>query len=251
MNMISRISSAIFIFICLNLQAQIVKTDEGVILKNIDGNTSALQIMVLSDNIIRVTAYHTQVITSDNNCILSNFNKKKPFSLVVDNDKITIKTAALKVFVNLKNGKVLFNDKDIRPLLSEGERIYKPYKEVVENSWTTQQEFKWAMDEILYGINANKNIPQNLKGGKVELDTQKSDGISPLILSSKGYGILWNSKSVSYVYNDHDISYIWSEQAKQIDYYFLYGPSSEDIAISYCKITGKTITMPKLAQLTF
>ena len=238
----------VFIILWVNLAAQVVKTDKGIILKTVNGNVHTLQIEVLTDNIIHLAASPTDVFSNRNNEVVSKISGKAMFSVVIGNEKITIRTTTLNVIVDQKNGKVIFMNKQNKQLLEENNRVYKPFKNFAESSWTVQQEFKWSMDEVLYGLDKNINRSQSLRGCKFELFSEKADNNFPLIVSSKGYGVLWDNKSYTCFTDVDTASYIWSEDADQIDYYFLYGPSQDEVVVNYIKLTGKVELMPKLAQ---
>ena len=56
-------------------------------------------------------------------------------------------------------------------------------------------------------------------------------GAIPVMLSTKGYGLMWDNYSASNFYgaeaNNTQFKYV-SESGKQVDYYFFYGPVSTD-----------------------
>jgi alpha-D-xyloside xylohydrolase len=239
----------IFTLSWVNLKAQVVKTEDGIIIKNSGKNKNSLQIRVLSDNVIHVTNCSTGVCEINRCLATSEILKNAQFSLVIDNEYVILKTVSLHVFVDLRSRKVFFKDKNNNSLLTEGNRTYT--NKVSSGGYgKVKQEFLWSQNEILHVIGHDLGIGAGLKGGDLLLSSENS-GNYPLILSSKGYGIVWGDQGCAYFNDNETIGYILTKDTNQIDYYFLYGPSGEDVALNYCKLTGKVIEMPKLAENGF
>ena len=69
----------------------------------------------------------------------------------------------------------------------------------------------------------------------------------PVFLSSKGYGILSATSGVS-IFNDNEYgSYLYTDADVELDYYFIYGPSFDEIIRGYRALTGKASVLPKWA----
>jgi alpha-D-xyloside xylohydrolase len=75
-------------------------------------------------------------------------------------------------------------------------------------------------------------------------------GAIPVILSTRGYGLLWDNYSPSYFYGGEagntKFKYM-SESGEMVDYYFIYGPSFDSIIASYREATGEAPMFPKWA----
>jgi alpha-D-xyloside xylohydrolase len=231
-----------------SLSAQVVKTDNGVLLKNIVGSAQTVQIKVLADNIVRITASPTNEFSNRNNLSFTSAFNTPSFSLNIGNDYVTLKTFKLNILIDRKSANIMFRNNEKWHLLTEGNRFYKPYKNFSDNSWSIKQEFKWGINENLFQAGQNKDVKRNMRGSELEIINKISDEYTPLILSSKGYGILWDNKSNVYFLDTDTSSYLGSREADQIDYYFIYGPSENDVILSYCKLTGKSITEFNYAQ---
>jgi alpha-D-xyloside xylohydrolase len=228
----------LLLFTHKNIAAQLVKLNDGIILKNIRGDAHTLQVRVLSDNIVRVSASKSNEFSNRNNSIENKICGKPQISLVVGDECIIIKTSSLIICIDPNSGRVIFKDKQNNPLLLESKRSYKPCKNFAENSWSIQQEFKWSIGEELYGFTKEFERKQGLRGGKFDFSCKSTANNSPLIVSSKGYGVVWDNNSPSYFNDAANTSYLYSEQADQIDYYFIYGPSNSDVVESYFKLIG-------------
>ena len=66
-------------------------------------------------------------------------------------------------------------------------------------------------------------------------------GAIPVLLSTKGYGLMWDNYSASNFYGAEEgntkFRYV-SESGNMADYYFIYGPGFDYIIASYRNATG-------------
>lgn len=233
--------------ICIYSEAQVVKTDDGVILKGPGRNKGLLQIRVVSDKIIRITDCSAKVLGSAPNLLPYETFTNKSFHLIIDHEKVVLKTTSLQVIIEFQSRKVIFKDLNNRPLLTEGTRTYTLNKKDSKDPWNITQEFQWSNEEILHIFGMDPSIRTMSEAGDSLLITENA-GRYPLIVSSKGYGIVWGNKFGSCLNTNETVRYCLSECSQQVDYYFLFGLSTEEVAQNYCRLTGKTIEMPKLAQ---
>ncbi|HEY4787733.1 MAG TPA: hypothetical protein VIH57_16875 [Bacteroidales bacterium] len=237
----------VFLLIFLDQKAQVTKTDKGIILKNFGCNTHLLKIEAISSQIIHLVASPT---TDQQDGSLDGFDASDltDFSIKIDSERIVLKTDYLRVIIDPRDGRVTFRDNHNSLLLEENSRFYKPYHAFVENAWSVKQEFKWASDEALYDMDLQNGGLFNIRGKNLDLIIPGSKMVDPLIVSSKGYGIVWYNNSLSRYNDDSEGSYLWSEVADRVNYYFLYGPSSEEVVSNYRKLTGNFLLLPKWAM---
>ena len=101
----------------------------------------------------------------------------------------------LKAVVNTRNGKIIFKDSQGNVILSESARSRSVVagKTGKFNSLAVSQSFLTAPDEFLFGTGQFQDGYLNIRGLTRRL-TQVNTQISiPMIISNKGYGILWNN----------------------------------------------------------
>ena len=101
----------------------------------------------------------------------------------------------LKAVINTRNGKIKFKDSQGNVILSESARS----RSVVAgktggfNSLAVSQSFITGPDEFLFGTGQFQDGYLNIRGLSRRL-TQVNTQISiPMVISNKGYGILWNN----------------------------------------------------------
>ena len=101
----------------------------------------------------------------------------------------------LRAVVNTRNGKIKFKDSQGNVILSESARSRSVVvgKTGDFNSLAVSQSFVTAPDEFLFGTGQFQDGYLNIRGLTRRL-TQVNTQISiPIIISNKGYGILWNN----------------------------------------------------------
>ena len=71
--------------------------------------------------------------------------------------------------------------------------------------------------------------------------------VVPVLVSTRGYGILLDSYSLMTFHDDAFGSYLWTDVADELDYYFVYGPELDQIVHELRALTGKAPMLPKWA----
>jgi alpha-D-xyloside xylohydrolase len=154
----------------------------------------------------------------------------------------TVSTAKLRVTVTLKDGLLKFSDASGGKLLEESDREGRHYVAATVNGekvYHVSQRFMPDALEGIYGLGQHQAGVFNYRGAVVELAQMNTDVAIPMLVSTKGYGILWNTASHSYFDNRFPSEMkLTAEAADAIDYYFFYGPEMDDIIHHYRDLTG-------------
>ena len=92
----------------------------------------------------------------------------------------------------------------------------------------------------------------NYRGSTVELGQNNTDVAIPLLVSSKGYAVMWNTASFTYVDNRFPLELSFASMASDaVDYYVLYGPEMDQIIHEYRSMTGHAPLFPQWAYGLF
>jgi alpha-D-xyloside xylohydrolase len=108
-------------------------------------------------------------------------------------------------------------------------------------------EFEWGKEEALFGLGSHEEGMMNLRGQHQYLYQQNMKDVVPMLLSTKGYGVLLDCQSLMTFHDDAFGSYLWCDVVEELDYYFFFGPSFDEIISSYRRITGLAPMLPKWA----
>jgi len=121
-------------------------------------------------------------------------------------------------------------------------------KHIIDRTaYHTKLEFEWADDEAIYGLGSHEEGILNLRGTHQYLYQQNMKAVVPVLVSTKGYGILVDSYSLMTFRDDIHGSYIWTDIDSEMDFYFIYGPQFDEIVKGYRHLTGKAPLLPKWA----
>jgi len=126
-----------------------------------------------------------------------------------------------------------------RAKATSGEKVFD------RMAYQTKLEFDWADDEALYGLGSHEEGILNLRGTHQYLYQQNMKAVVPVFVSTKGYGILFESYSLMTFRDDQHGSYIWTDADDDMDFYFIYGPEFDEIVSEYRYLTGKAPLFPK------
>jgi alpha-D-xyloside xylohydrolase len=153
-----------------------------------------------------------------------------------------IQSGELTVLFALATGALQVRDATGKMLLQESgdnPRRYIPASIGGQQLYKVSDRFSPGMLEGLYGLGQHQNGVFNYRGTVVELAQANSDIAVPLLLSTNGYGILWNSASRSVFDNRFAKELTLSaEAANGVDYYFFNGPEMDTIIHHYRQLTG-------------
>ncbi len=164
------------------------------------------------------------------------------FEFSQDLKQATLRTGDLQVSIQLDAGMLFFRDAAGNMLLSEFTRRTRDYIPDVVNGekvYHVSDRFQPAPTEGFYGLGQHQSGLFNYRGAVVEMAQANTSVAVPLLISTNGYGILWNTASKSWFDNRFPTELkLSAEAADAIDYYFLYGPEIDQVIHRYRDLTG-------------
>ena len=221
------------------------RADKGVI---IHADTGILELQIVNQEIVRIRSDACDSVTSGSSLIIADEVKEPPvFSVETKDGQLILMTEKINVLVNLKNGYITFLSKDNIQILELRKRIIKPCVIPAESAYTIRQYFQWKEGEALLGLGQHQEGIMNWRGHRVDIWQSNMVAAVPVIISSEGYGILWDNYSFTTFSDASGDPYIESEVADGIDFYFIYGPEPDAIISGYRSLTGKAPLFPKWA----
>jgi len=118
---------------------------------------------------------------------------------------------------------------------------------VDRQAYHTKLEFEWQPGEAFYGLGSHEEGMMNLRGKVQYLYQQNMKAVIPVLVSTRGYGVLVDSYSLMIFRDDAFGSYIWTDVDDEMDYYFIYGPSLDRIVHGVRYLTGDAPMLPRWA----
>ena len=99
--------------------------------------------------------------------------------------------------------------------------------------------------EKIYGMGQYQQPCLNLKGSMLELAQRNSQISVPFMVSSLGYGFLWNNPAVGRVTFAANQTEWIARATKQMDYWITAGDGPKDILEKYTAVTGRAPMFPE------
>jgi len=162
---------------------------------------------------------------------------------------VTLTTSRLALSMPENDGNLIVKTVRGDTLLRERSNLPRTYLPSSASSlFHIEDRFSPDATEALYGLGQHQSGMFNYRGSVVELGQNNTDIAIPLLVSSKGYAVLWNTASFGYVDNRFPLELNLEAMAvPQIDYYILYGPQLDNIIHEYRSMTGHVPLFPQWA----
>jgi alpha-D-xyloside xylohydrolase len=179
----------------MHAAAEVEKLPDGIVVPVGD---TFLKIELRADNIVRVSAAKYRSFFGLSSLAVVPAHTPPPaWQLATGDGTATLTTARLQVRVDLAGGTVAFFDPAGRPILAEekGGRTIAPAEVQGEATFHVGQTWAPNADESLYGLGENHLGLMDLKGYDLDLWQHNGSAVIPFLVSSRGYGILWDNPS--------------------------------------------------------
>jgi alpha-D-xyloside xylohydrolase len=214
-------------------------------------NTGTMKLQVFSPGVIRVAYSLTNSIPTNSLAVIASATNCG-WNLMPAANAVWLTTAQLQVSVSLATGAVGFYDTNGTPILTEPPAGGKSLLATTFNAASggvgglstlqSQQQFLISSNEAIYGLGEHAEGLMNYRGSTIHLQNQNpSEGSTPVLVSSRGYGLLWDNPAISDVdiAQGNPTNLTWtSTAANAIDYYFMYGPQLDSVISEYRNLTG-------------
>ena len=220
---------------------------DGILLAMPSGT---LRLQVWSDRIIRVTFAPEEALPALHSFSVTARPAKSQWRWSEAPDAVILETAALRARVDQRTGAVAFFDLSGKPVLAETDngRDFAKSPVAAGGKTSVRQEFVLPPEERIYGLGQHQSGVWNYRGTTVHLQQKNMEVALPVLVSSEGYGVLWDNPAVT----DVDVGkskagvLSWtSEVGAAVDYYFLFGPSADGVVGDYRELTGAAPLMPE------
>jgi alpha-D-xyloside xylohydrolase len=173
------------------------KDSKGVTFKT---TTGSMRIEACGDRIIHVVASPTAEIPTSKVTVVAQPCRAGQLVVKVGKKEVQLTTAAVNVTVNATTGAVSFLSMDGKPVLAEptnGGKAFDVPAIAEMKTWQIQQSFVSPADEAQYGLGQHQEGIFNVRGVPIRLHQANTNISVPFLLSSKGYGLLWNNPSLT------------------------------------------------------
>ena len=123
----------------------------------------------------------------------------------------------------------------------------REFKDISGQCCRITLRFEPSVDEKLFGMGQYQQPDLDLKGCVLELAQRNSQASVPFVISSKGYGFLWNNPAIGEATFAKNETRWVAEAAECLDYWITAGEHPAEILKNYAQATGKPPVMPEFA----
>ena len=216
--------------------------------------STRLRLQVCQEDIIRVQYASGTTIPAKTSLSVNATWAKPSFCVAESSGVVTISTARMKAKVDTASGLVTFTDlADTVVLAEDGKTLTSVTVEGVK-TFRVETTFKSPSNEALYGLGQHQDGVMNRKGTNERISNVNTQINVPVLVSNRGYGVFWDNYANSDFYGNESSGtkyrYV-SEVGDQVDYYFFYGPSIDQVVARYRTATGAAPLLPKWAYGLF
>ncbi|GAA4327128.1 hypothetical protein GCM10023149_30360 [Mucilaginibacter gynuensis] len=233
------------------------KQPDGVLF-NLD--KGRLKIKICSADIIEVKYTIFDSFSDQASLVVSNKWKQATAFKVTDAvSSIIVATTRLKIVVNKATNAISYFTTDGKLITSESKTGGKTMQAATIagiDTYNCSTAFNSPGNEGLFGLGCHPldSLSINNKGRNQDMAIKYLTGAIPVMLSTRGYGLMWDNYSASNFYGGENgntkFRYV-SESGRQVDYFFFYGPDFDRIINLYRTATGKAPMYGKWAYGLF
>lgn len=183
-------------------------------------------------------------------------------AIEIGEDHAEIRNGKIRAVIT-KYGKLTFYKRDGSVLLDEYLRNRKDktvdycsaldidareFRPNIGGDYHLSMRFVSTPSEKIFGMGQYQQPYLNQKGNDLELAQRNSQASVPFMISSLGYGFLWNNPAVGRVMFGKNITTWEAYSTKQLDYWITAGDSPAEIEEAYAAVAGTVPMMPEWAM---
>lgn len=207
-------------------------------------------------NALRIRATRKNKM-SERRGALNDVPTDEKVKLFANDDFAEITNGKIRATVD-KYGKIIFFDEK-KKLLEEYYRIKtvptthinslhmaaREYCGISRGAWEINLRFESNDGEKLFGMGQYQQPYLDLSGCTLELAQRNGQITVPFVLSSMGYGFLWNTPATGKVTFGKNLTEWHFAMEDEIDYYICVGDSPAEIVETYTGVVGRAPMMPE------
>jgi alpha-D-xyloside xylohydrolase len=120
-------------------------------------------------------------------------------------------------------------------------------KPIPGGKYELRARFEAQPGEKIYGMGQYQQPFLNVKGCTLELAQRNSQASVPFMMSSLGYGLLWNNPAIGEVSFANNVTTWLARVTEQMDYWITAGDTPAQISRQYAAATGTAPMLPEYA----
>jgi alpha-D-xyloside xylohydrolase len=224
--------------ITVSLAARLCAQQEAV---HIPIGPSTLDVRFVTPTILHVRISPDGRCSPAQSLIVTAVPEKVAAKKTVSEGTITLSTQRAAAVIHLRTGAIDVLDAAGKKILAvAGPDTGSFVKRSIDGvtAYAIRQRYTITPDEALYGLGQFEDKVMNFRNHEVLIAQANRIAINPFLVSTNGYGILWDNYSMSRFADNANGMSFGSDAADAIDYYVVVSPSMDDAIAGYRTLTG-------------
>lgn len=164
---------------------------------SVNVNGGVLRLQVFAPRIIRVVYLPTGTTPKSQSFSVISKPAKVSWKLNASSEEMRLATDSVEVRFNRGSETLEFLDRSGHLILREGVRSLRPTHVANIATLESRQDFVLLPDEAIYGLGQHQDGAMNYRGRIVHLQQENTKIAIPVIVSTHGYGLLWDNPAVT------------------------------------------------------
>lgn len=179
------------------------RTADGIVVHPLEGEAGTVRLLAVRKDILRVTSAPGETVDPADSIMVTATAGDVAFEVVESANSVALKTAVLSAEVSLRNGAVRFEDAAGRPLLTgidggDFGPVTRDPEPAREGFHALRQAFRTEGEQSWYGLGQHQGGQVDLYGENVRLTTHNLVITLPYLVSTAGWGLLWDNNAESF-----------------------------------------------------
>jgi alpha-D-xyloside xylohydrolase len=185
------------LFVNLAADAAVQSTHKDAMGVTVPLQTGTLRLDVCDERTIHVMAGATNRCETNLDFVVNRQWPRVPFEWIDGPDRWILRTKRMGIEIDRAMGTLTFVDAAGKTLLQEPSRNARSFGKNQDETYRVQQTFLSPEGEYLYGMAQCQDGIWNWRGMPIELRQVNTQAALPVLVSSRGYGLLWNNASLT------------------------------------------------------
>ena len=214
-------------------------------------NGTVKTILFYAPDVVRVNASLGRSHWHHPSLVVTGVPQSVRFTVEETDTTLSLTGDKVRVEIDKRDGAISFFDAKGRLLTREkaGAPQAITARTVADSpTYEVENRFTLKPGEGIYGFGFTDDEEVNRRGKDLLLVQTNIGIIIPVMLSTEGYGVLWDTYSQMRFTDGAEGARLWAEDAPGgIDYYLMAGDTMDDVVGAYRRLTGQAPMYPKQA----
>lgn len=214
-------------------------------------NGTVKTVLFYAPDVVRVNASLGQSNWHEPSLVVIETPQSVGFTTAETDTSLTLTDDKMRVVIDKRDGAISFFDATGRLLTREKAGAPQSItSRTIEDAPTYEVENRFTLKpgEGIYGFGFTNDDEVNRRGKDLLLVQTNIGIIIPVMMSTEGYGVMWDTYSQMRFTDDSEGARLWAENAPGgVDYYLMAGKTMDDVVGAYRHLTGKAPMYPKQA----